>query len=102
MEQLKNLIKKRLQVNNVEFTQDFLDYTTDEVVQKVLNFCNLEELPKELYYTVARMVGEVLDPTETPQSVRVGDTSVDFSKSAVDKVLNAYESELYEFRKVRW
>ena len=75
-----------------------------------MNFCNLTILPQELHYTVAKIVGELATPAdakgEIAKTIKVGDTSVEFGSryvdNQIDKLLNDYQSELYDFRKVRW
>ena len=112
MEKVKALIKRRLTINNVDnIDEDHLDYYTEEVIQRVLNFCNLTELPEQLYYTVARIVGELVTPVDeksggVANKIKVGDTEVNLSPSNLEKaisgIMDDFKSELYAFRKVKW
>lgn len=110
-QEIKTLATRRLKLNGVSnVDEERLDYFIDEVVQRVLNFCNLTVLPQELHYTVAKIVGELATPADAKggnaKVIKVGDTSVEMGGSyidaQIDKLLNDYQSELYDFRKVRW
>lgn len=111
MKELKALVKRRLTLNGYQnISDDKIDYAIEEAVQRVLNFCNLTTLPKELHYTIAKIVGDMLIPSEDKSQaakvVKVGDTSVEFGRSysdvQLDKLMTTYESELYSFRQVKW
>lgn len=110
-QEIKTLAIRRLKLNGVAVVdEERLDYFIDEVVQRVLNFCNLTALPQELHYTVAKIVGELAMPADakggTAKVIKVGDTSVEMGGSymdaQIDRLMNDYQSELYDFRKVRW
>ncbi|MCW6665412.1 hypothetical protein NHG32_06920 [Aerococcaceae bacterium NML191219] len=110
-QEIKTLAIRRLKINGVAVIDDErLDYFIDEVVQRVLNFCNLTALPQELHYTVAKIVGELATPDDAKggiaKVIKVGDTSVEMGGSymdaQIDRLMNDYQSELYDFRKVRW
>ena len=110
-QEIKALATRRLKLNGIpDVDEERLDYFIDEVVQRVLNFCNLTILPQELHYTVAKIVGELATPAEAKgenaKTIKVGDTSVEFGSryvdNQIDKLMNDYQSELYDFRKVRW
>ena len=77
----------------------------------MLNYCNIEELPDELDYTLARMADLALKQAlgqfdGEAKTIKVGDTSVSFDTDAATKALNNlmgdFEGELNEFRRVRW
>ena len=107
------LTKRRLRLNNnLELAEDeHLDYILAELVQRVLNYCNIEEIPDELDYTIARMADLALRQATgqldgEAKTIKVGDTSVSFDADAATKALNSlmgdFEGELNEFRRLRW
>lgn len=107
------LTKRRLRLNNnLELAEDeHLDYILAELVQRVLNYCNIEEIPDELDYTIARMADLALRQATgqldgEAKTIKVGDTSVSFDADAATKALNRlmgdFEGELNEFRRLRW
>lgn len=107
------LTKRRLRLNNnLELAEDeHLDYILAELVQRLLNYCNIEEIPDELDYTIARMADLALRQATghldgEAKTIKVGDTSVSFDIDAATKALNSlmgdFEGELNEFRRLRW
>lgn len=124
MDELKDLITKRVAVMDLSIDNNLLEYITDEVVQKVKNYTNQTTLPKGLYYLVAKMVVSSASsygipkedmPEETPNltasSIKVGDMTVQLKSVApntsdidanVSKVLNDYYKELNAFRRIKW
>lgn len=77
----------------------------------MLNYCNIEEIPDELDYTIARMADLTLKQAlgqldGEAKTIKVGDTSVTFDTDAATKALNNlmgdFEGELNEFRRLRW
>ena len=77
----------------------------------MLNYCNIEEIPDELDYTIARMADLALRQATghldgEAKTIKVGDTSVTFDTDAATKALNSlmgdFEGELNEFRRLRW
>ena len=77
------------------------------VIQQVKNYCNLEEIPEALNFTIADMVadlqrersGDCINFTDTD----MGDTSYSFSvDDAIDNLVRDYKSNLNSFRRLRW
>ena len=77
------------------------------VSQQVKNYCNLEEIPEALNFTIADMVvdlqrersGDCINFTDTD----MGDTSYGFSvDDAIDNLVRDYKSNLNSFRRLRW
>ena len=77
------------------------------VSQQVKNYCNLEEIPEALNFTIADMVvdlqrersGDCINFTDTD----MGDTSYSFSvDDAIDNLVRDYKSNLNSFRRLRW
>lgn len=93
---------------NIEELPPIVIMDIERVGGKVKNFCNISEIPEALHFTVADMVVD-LNKQRTDDvdikvtSVKMGDTSYSFqADSAVDKMIKNYESELIDFRKMRW
>lgn len=103
-----------------------IEYTEKTVLQYILNFCNLSELPDELYYTALEMIvgnflntkwttGSLdlgdLDLSAPVSSIKEGDTQVSYStgttdnatmlKTFIQRVTNCDE-QLVAFRRLRW
>lgn len=77
------------------------------VSQQVKNYCNLEEIPEALNFTIADMVvdlqrersGDCINFTDTD----MGDTSYSFSvDDVIDNLVRDYKSNLNSFRRLRW
>lgn len=77
------------------------------VTQQIKNYCNLEEIPEALNFTIADMVvdlqrersGDCINFTDTD----MGDTSYSFSvDDAIDNLVRDYKSNLNSFRRLRW
>ncbi|MCD9026043.1 phage head-tail connector protein [Cohnella silvisoli] len=97
----------------------------DEIGQRILNYCNLSEIPDGLKYTWVAMVSvaltkeqsSVLFPApvvEEAFEISIGDTSVKQVKNPaaqvlvrpsvaiIDAVVFDYQGELNSYRKLRW
>lgn len=88
---------------------EYLDeWAVDEVMQNILNYCNVKVFPIELRFVAVQMVHAVVAPEdgEEGKSISVGDTRVELSKKDVvaraESVLLDFRSQLQEFRKLRW
>ena len=89
-----------------------LGVVLESVEEAILNYCNLQELPEGLYYTVVRMAIDVYR-NECPgekeifqgvSSVSVGDTKTSFASAGdagyLSGVLKEYKRQLNRYRKV--
>lgn len=94
----------------------------DMAAEEICNFCNLDRVPKGLYYTwMQRSAGKFLGTkywnggfteTDAPaESVTVGDVKVDFAaddpstkkfSDLAKDLSNAGESEMLRYRKLAW
>ncbi len=117
MEQILNIVRTRLNLTN---EQDALITSyVQEIGQRILHFCNIDEIPEALYYVWASMVIDVLR-IEQPQlfeqdlntlNVRIGDTQImpaspkgmtATSKSVIDSIVYNYRTDLNRYRRLRW
>lgn len=77
------------------------------VVQTVKNFCNIDEIPEELNFTVADIVLDLENAQAGNgdvkiSSVSMGDTAYSFVvDQAADTVMKNYGSRLADFRRLR-
>lgn len=125
MEDKKKKIKEILDVYLEEFnisnkpSDVFIDLKIDEQIQFIFNFCNIDELPNELIYTVAmRSLGDLLalsnsqgseDSTGDIKQISEGDTTVSFSNASesltfeqIKKYQMYGQHLLMNFRKLKW
>ena len=77
------------------------------VTQQVKNYCNLEEIPEALNFTIADMVVDLqrarMGDNLTITDVDMGDTSYSFSiDNAIDGMVKDYQANLNAFRRLRW
>ncbi|MEK3973719.1 hypothetical protein [Psychrobacillus sp. FSL K6-1267] len=89
-----------------------------EVGQTILTFCNRTDIPKELVFTHANMVVDLIrgnsrrsdtDSPGTVKAIKEGDLQVTFEatrsssrESHMEALLFDYASQLNRFRKLRW
>lgn len=121
---IDEVITDRLEAFELVMPVKKVQYVKDEIIQHVLNYCNLTRLPKELFHLVAKMVtelaapkppadGEEVNPMAGVKSIKVGDVTVDLSGSSASKsavetdsklqdVMRDYQGQLNAFRKVKW
>jgi hypothetical protein len=102
-----------------------IDLYVDEIGQRILNYCNLPDIPDGLKYTWASMVAMALTaeqssvlypPVEVVEAfeIKLGDTTVKQIKNpssatvsrpsvvVIDSVIFDYQGELNSYRKLRW
>ena len=90
-----------------------LQFSIDDAIEVVKEYCNEDNIPKGLYNTVLRMAidlyrNESLGEESTLgsiSSISEGDTTVNYRSSASefkDSILKDYKSQLNKFRKLRW
>ena len=71
----------------------------NQVIEKVLAYTHLEELPQGLFYTIVSMVEELAGIRECIQSTKEGDVSITYARSAEDVVLS-FKPELNKYRRM--
>ncbi|MGD9678424.1 MAG: DNA-packaging protein [Vulcanibacillus sp.] len=115
------LIKIRLQVSDDSLDVLITSYI-NEIGQRILNYCNLLEVPLELEPIWASMtidalrieqpsISEVANTNGGAVELQIGDTSVkpsgnsgitNNSKSVIDNLVLNYRIDLNRYRKMRW
>lgn len=94
----------------------------EEIENRILHYCNINNIPEGLKFVWASMVIDVLR-VEQPhvsgieetigvgEKIQIGDTSVssekgpglnNMSKSVIDKIVVNYRIDLDRYRKLRW
>ncbi|MCY9764784.1 phage head-tail connector protein [Paenibacillus alvei] len=95
---------------------ELLRFVLDTVVDEILNYCNLEELPTRLENIAVRMAtdlwrSEGYGSESKPQAVKSisrGDVSTSFTDTSTGEVkgikaiMDDYTAQLNAFRKLRW
>jgi Phage QLRG family, putative DNA packaging. len=79
-----------------------LTFILESTEQKILNYCNLPELPAALENVLVEMAADFYDASDgVASSVQVGDTSVSYRKDE-DSIIREYKGQLHRFRRVVW
>ena len=92
-----------------------LQFVLDDVEETVLNYCNLDTLPKGLVKTAYRMAMDLYRAEGFGQeaiesgvsSISEGGATVNFKSSNYDtsftnSLLKNYEKQLMEYRRLKW
>lgn len=108
------LVKERLGLTD-ETSDALIDSYIEELEQRILNYCNVVEVPDGLKYVWASMTIDLLKvkhPTMpaittllgTTVEVKAGDTSTKTTanRSSVDAIVTSYANDLNRYRKLRW
>lgn len=108
---------------NIELGNTEIDEIVWSVEEYIKNFCNIREIPPELYYTAVDMccgkimkdkvaIGEldIIEPSGEVASITEGDVSISYRsgtgsstvlKGVIDKLCSK-DKDLIPFRKMRW
>jgi hypothetical protein len=108
------LVKARLELTGEARDVLFTPYV-EEIEQKILNYCNIVEVPDGLKFVWASMVIDLLKvkhPTlpeiqavlGSTVEIKAGDTTtkVTANKSSIDSIVLSYAGDLNAYRKLRW
>lgn len=91
-----------------------LNFIIFDIKEIILNYCNVEELPKGLVNTAYRMaidayrnenIGQEENSLGSISSISEGDTTVNYRSSAAefkDSLIKDYKVQLNQYRKIRW
>ena len=117
------LTKVKLRLGLIDILYDeLIDSYVQEIGQRILNYCNILEIPIELESTWASMtidalrieqpsIPEIANTNGGATEIQIGDTSVkpsvdsgltNTAKSVIDKVVLNYRIDLNRYRKMRW
>lgn len=110
MENLKEMLGLSKDDKSMDLS---LQFVMDDVQETILNYCNLDEMPKGLANTAYRMAidlfrGECPGTKNAPvtvSSISEGDTSTSFISAAdalAGGILKDYAGQLNRYRKLRW
>src|SRR5690606_22097964 len=97
MERLEKL-KLILGIEGTE-QDDLLEYLLESTEQKILNYCNIKELPAELEDILIEMAARFYNSLDgVAASMKVGDTSVNYSTAKDEQnIIHDYKAQLYRF-----
>lgn len=111
LDKLKELLGLDLRDTSNNSTLNFI---MDDIKEIILNYCNVEELPKGLVNTAYRMaidayrnenIGEEENSLGSISSISEGETTVSYRSSATefkDSLIKDYKVQLNQYRKIRW
>lgn len=111
LDKLKELLGLDLRDTSNNVTLNFI---IDDIKEIILNYCNVEELPKGLVNTAYRMaidayrnenIGEEENSLGSISSISEGETTVSYRSSATefkDSLIKDYKVQLNQYRKIRW
>lgn len=119
--EITGLVKTRLRLQD-ESLDALIDSYVQELEQRILNYCNIDEVPDGLKFVWASMTMDALrveQPSEPAiadtvggvSETTIGDTTVksaqadgltNTGKSVIDAVVLNYTVDLNRFRKLRW
>lgn len=108
-EELRELVK-----NNLKLDDDTKDLLIDDIIQEVLNYCNLKEPPEEIEPFIRKKVKTIIDyETENGsnnvfdvKSIKEGDTSITYNTDEVSRetiygLSDRDKKVLQQFRRLR-
>ncbi|MFU0784501.1 MAG: Phage gp6-like head-tail connector protein [Thermoanaerobacterium thermosaccharolyticum] len=108
-EELRELVK-----DNLKIEDDSKDLIIDDVIQEVLSYCNLKEIPEELEPFIRKKVKTIIDyETENGpnnvfdvKSIKEGDTSITYNTDQISKetiygLSDRDKKTLQQFRRLR-
>lgn len=87
-EELRELVKSNLKIDD-----DSKDILIDDIIQEVINYCNLKELPEELEPFIRKKVKTIMDYEKEfggnnvfdVKSIKEGDTSITYNTDEVSR-----------------
>jgi len=108
-EELRELVKSNLKIDD-----DAKDLLIDDVIQEVLNYCNLKEPPKEIEPFIRKKVKTIMayekengsDSVFDIKSIKEGDTSITYNTDEVSRetiygLSDSDKKALQQFRRLR-
>lgn len=101
MEERLEKLKMLLGIEGTD-EDELLTFILESTEQKILNYCNLPELPAALENVLVEMAADFYDASDgVASSVQVGDTSVQYRRDD-DSIIREYKGQLHRFRRVVW
>lgn len=70
----------------------------NQMVSKALTYCNLDELPDVMFFTIVEMVEQRMGAGQI-SNIKRGDTSITY-KSA-DEIITGFRDELNRYRRIK-
>lgn len=111
IDQVKILVKSKLDFNKIEIQDDIIDLVIEEANENIKRYCNIDEVPKELKFVLVSMSFDILtnqyvkNDDEVVESIQQGDTKISFKNSSEPlnskNILNQYIKDLNKFRRLK-
>lgn len=79
---------------------NLLSFLLESTEQKILNYCNLKELPAELEHVLVEMTANKYRNHSGAKSINIGDTSVTFGDDSND-ISKEHKAQLNRFRRLQ-
>ena len=83
---------------------ELLNFLLESTEQKILNYCNIDELPFELENVLVEMAARFYNsPDGIVFATKIGDTSVNYSTTKDEQnIIHDYKAQLHRFRRLSW
>ena len=111
IDQVKILVKSKLDFNKIEIPDDIIDLVIEEANENIKRYCNIDEVPKELKFVLVSMSFDILtnqyvkNDDEVVESIQQGDTKISFKNPSEPlnskNILNQYIKDLNKFRRLK-
>lgn len=111
IDQVKILVKSKLDFNKIEIPDDIIDLVIEEANENIKRYCNIDEVPKELKFVLVSMSFDILtnqyvkNDDELVESIQQGDTKISFKNPSEPlnskNILNQYIKDLNKFRRLK-
>lgn len=111
VDQVKILVKSKLDFNKIEIPDDIIDLVIEEANENIKRYCNIDEVPKELKFVLVSMSFDILtnqyvkNDDEVVESIQQGDTKISFKNPSEPlnskNILNQYIKDLNKFRRLK-
>lgn len=91
-----NELKQRNTISSAE--EPKIQSYISQMKSKAMSYCNLTELPDEMFYTIVDMVEQRMG-IGMVSSVSRGDTSIKYNSA--DEIVSGFRNELNKFRRLK-
>lgn len=116
-----DIVRAKLVSSTIADNTELILNCIDEVCEAVKIYCNIQNVPTDLKYTIANMTIDLMSsmagkglitdatlgaiPQDSIASIKDGDSEIKFkagSKSKIDDLLFNYKSQINKFRLLKW
>ena len=116
-----DIVRAKLVSSAIASNTELILNCIDEVCEAVKIYCNIQNVPADLKYTIANMTIDLMSsmagkglitdatlssvPQDSIASIKDGDSEIKFkasSKSKIDDLVFNYKSQINKFRLLKW